>query len=986
MKYRICSTRVPESGQESNICRRVTSIMVGRPRLYVSAILLIAALLTVGAQQAFAHPFFMDSDPKPFASVPSSPETVTAFFSEPIEIGFSRMSVLGPDGSRVDMNDASYADGDTSTLRVSLQPNLPDGVYTVTTRVLSAVDGHVVDNAFTFGIGVSPAPGVDDPSTPPQVLSLSESASRFPGMVGQIIVVGAAFGSLWLWKPLQKVPWLANAVAARRLEIDRNMVRLIIIGTGLVLASNAAMISVQAIDIGAGIGEAIGTTFGGIWTIRMIESSILMIIAVFVLAKMQRSGTLPSRAEMLAILVMGLAVMVTSSLISHGGGQVVSIMLDFFHNAAAGIWVGGIVLMGFVVVPKLLALSQERARSAAISILIPRFSTIVVTVLGLAVVTGPILLFMIESNLSLTLASTYGRILMIKLALAGVMVGMGAYSQTVIQKRAVTAMTGGQSVTHTGLGKFGSILRAEAGVGVALILMVSLMANGAPPAGEFPQFAREDPLGAFAEQPRDRGYVQVLYTSAGRADLAIHPFALGQNTFTFSFFERDGTPASGIESTSVTLTQFERGIGPIPVATDQKSEGVYTADAAFGIAGVWSIVVEAVRPGAENIVASIDLDVGPALSDLSVDIAEYRIPETSLPLFPLLDSERNSIWVGDSLPQSGRIWQLDMATGNYSIHPLQDVSLVTMTALDSEGKLWYIDPTQQILGQYDPDTGTDRKFTVPERGIISSLAIDHDGNLWMPLVQPNKVYRFSPQSQEFTAIDLPTPGSVPVAVSIDRNGNAWIALSGTDRIAMIDTGTGEVKEYAPPGRNKMEEPTVVYQDPDSPNLFISGHGSRSITEFNPLFETFKEYPVINQRGLPFGMAKDKFGNLWYAQHEIDRIAVLDPRTGQGAEVSIPISGSFIQYILADDNGDIWFAAQRGGSIGKITVTAQPPSQQPVPGEPEEEAEEREPRTDLRLADYAGPGVVAGIVLAALFYAKSATDLGRNVRAASKLNL
>lgn len=960
---------------------------MGRRLLCIPVVVAVAALLMVGAQQASAHPFFIDSDPKPFASVSSTPGEVTVRFSEAIEIDYSKMAVLGPDGARVDRNDLGYVDGDTSALRISMQPNLPEGIYTVTTRVLSAVDGHVVDNAYTFGIGVAPSEGPDGPVAPQSdIISPEESASRFPGMVGQIVVVGAAFGTLWLWKPIERVPWLANAIAARRHEIDRKMLRLIIIGTGLVLASNAAMILVQAYGINASVGDAIATKFGTIWTTRMIESSILMIIAVFVQRKMSREGAIPSKAEMIAILVMGLAVLVTSSLISHGAatGQTAAILLDFFHNAAASIWIGGIVLMGFVVVPRLLALSDERARPAAISILIPRFSTVVVAILGLSVITGPLLLFLIEDNLSLTLASTYGRILIIKLALAGVMVGMGAYSQAVVQKKAVAAMSGGQSIQHTGVGKYGRTLKAEAGVGIALLLMVSLMANGALPEGEFPRYASEDGQGAFAETPADRGYVQTLITSAGRVDLAVKPYAVGQNTFTLSFFDLDGKPATGIESASVRMTNVERGIGPIVVETTKKSEGVYTAEAAFGIAGTWDVVVEAVRPESTNIVASLDLDVGPAVSDLDFELTEYPIPASrTLPLFPVLDSERNSIWVGDSLPVQGsttaKIWQLDMATGNYTLHEVPNVIIITQMVLDGSGMLWYIDPTG-TLGVYDPDTGTNKNFLLPQKGIISGLAMDEDGNLWMPVVQPNRVFRFEPSAEEFTYVDLPTAGSIPVAVSLDRSGNVWVAESGSGKIAMIDAQTGAVTEYAPPGSNKLDEPTVVFQDPDSNTLFISEHTGHTITAFNPLFETFTEYPSINEGGLPFGMAKDRFGNLWYAEHEIDRIAVLDPRTGQGTEVKIPTAGSFVQYILSDDDGNIWIAEQQGGKLGKIVVTAGPPTQRPGP----EEEEEQQAEMDMPLADYAGPGIAAGIILAGLLYAKSATDLRRNVREAAKL--
>jgi copper transport protein len=887
------------------------------------------------------------------------------------------MTVLSADGSHVDAGDVHLVDGDTSTLAVSMQPGLPEGVYTVTTRVLSAVDGHVTDAAFTFGIGVSP--GGEGPSgAPSRILQPTESASRFPGMVGQIMVVGAAFGSLWLWKPLERVPWLANALGVQRHAIDRSMIKLVIIGAGLVIGSNIAMIVVQAIDIGAGVPEAIATKFGNVWMTRMIESSILMIIALFVFRRLAKTGASPSRAEMLAILVMGIAVLVTSSLIAHGAatGEVAAILLDFFHNAAASIWIGGLILMGFVAVPKILAMADERARAAAISILIPRFSTVVVTILGLSLITGPLLLFMIESDLSLTLASMYGRILVIKLALAGVMVAMGAYSQFVIQKKAVLATTAGSSVSAGGYTRFAKSLKIESGVGIALLLMVSLMANSALPAGEFPQYGKDDPQTAFADAPASTTYEQTLYTPDGKAKLSIDPFIVGQNRFTLAFFNTDGSPAD-ISSATIKMTQVERGIGPINIDAVRQQDGTFVANAAFSLPGRWSVQVEGTSEQAANIVAAVDATVRPAISSLKFDVKEYEIPSQSLPLFPVFDAQRQSIWVGDSLPQSGRVWQLDMATGNYTEHKLQDATLVTQMALGSDGTLWYIDPLTPLLGNYDPETGQDVSFQLPEKGILSGLAIDNAGNLWMPIVQPNKVYRFSPSEGEFSSLSIPTPESRPVAISAAADGSLWLAES-VGKIARIDPATGEITEYAPSGQDALETPTVIF--PDGNVLYISEHDSHTVTAFNPLFETFREYPVVNEGGLPFGMAKDAYGNIWFAEHEIDRVAVFDPRTGASAEAKIPTAGSFIQYIASDDKGRIWFAEQRGGALGSITVTAgAAPPQEPGGETPEEES----PVADLgfSLADAAGPAIAAGIVLSALLYAKSAVDLKRNVRTA-----
>lgn len=966
--------------------------MAARPWYF--AILAAVAFAVIAVQfvpPAYGHASAINSSPKAFESLSASPKEIRISYSEPVELSYSSITVLGPDGGRVDTNDAHFVNGDTQTVAVSLQPGLRDGVYTVTTRTLSAIDGHVTDSAFTFGVGVKLANDSPTPGRPSQVLYPTESASRFPGMVGQIVVVGAAFGTLWLWKPLERVPWLASVISQQRLSIDKKMGLLVIIGTALVLASNVAIITVQAYDIKASIPDAIATKFGGVWMTRMIEASILMIIAVYVWRKMTRSKASPSKAEILAILVMGLAVLVTSSLIAHGAatGQVAAILLDFFHNAAASIWIGGLVLMGFVAVPRILSLKDERAKSAAVSILIPRFSTVVVTILGLALITGPLLLYLIESNLSLTLASTYGKILLIKLGLAGVMVAMGTYSQFVIQKKAAIALANGASaVDSSGARRFAKSLKVEAGVGIALLLMVSLMANSALPANEFPQSQQDLQQPAFA-QPASSDYRQILYASSGgRVDVTIGPFAVGQNKFVMTFYGSDGKLATDATSATIKLTQVEKNIGPISVDTKKVSPGVFSADAAFGLPGTWNMVAEGTRPQSASIVATTSLDVRPALSDLSFDVKEYRTPERSQMLFPVFDAARQSIWSGDSLFGSGRIWQLDIKTGNYTAHQVQNTTLVTQSVLDPSGKLWYIDPIAQgttkigRLGLYDPDTQTTRIFLLPAEGIPTGLAQDLDGNLWVPIREANSVLKFDAKAEKFTQVNIPTTQAVPVGINTDSAGNVWVAES-IGKIAKIDPASGNITEFAPKGANKLDEPTAIFPDATGSTLFIAEHGGHTVTAFDTLFQTFREYPSLNQAGLPFGMAQDNFGNLWFAEHEVDRLGVIDPRTGQGVEAKIPTSGSIVQWLTTDDKGRIWFAEQGGSSLGVVSITAGPPSQQG--GSTEQPQSNPVPSIGFSFSDLVGPGIAGGIVLAALFYAKSATDLKRSLRAAEQMS-
>lgn len=344
----------------------------------------------------------------------------------------------------------------------------------------------------------------------------------------------------------------------------------------------------------------------------------------------------------------------------------------------------------------------------------------------------------------------------------------------------------------------------------------------------------------------------------------------------------------------------------------------------MGVAGKWDVIIEGVNSQGDNMIASLDLNVKPQVSNLDFTINQYQTPTSSMPLFPVFDAERQSIWVGDSMLGSARIWQLDITIGNYTAHNIKGANIVTQTVLAPDGKLWYIDPLaarpSSTLGVYDPDTESLKQFVIPIEGVGTGLTMDNSGNLWVPTAQSNKVVKFIPQTEQFVSYDIPTAQAELVGIITDSQDNIWFTEA-IGKIAKIDVNSGNITEYAPKnGQQALDEPTAIFEDPNNPGtLYISEHTSHTVTAFNTLLGTFDRYPPLNEAGLPFGMAVDSYGNLWVAEHQIDKMAVLDPRTGASKEANIPITGSFIQWITSDDNGKIWFAAQQGNGLGSITI-------------------------------------------------------------------
>jgi copper transport protein len=159
-------------------------------------------------KNAYGHPVIIDSYPKQFQSLEESPDKVIVFFSEAIVLQYSQISVIDSEGNRVDDGKAENYNGDTSTITTNIKEDLPEGTYTINTKVLSAVDGHVVDNSVVFSVGEGVS-GIGEETRAKsksifELISFDNSLSRVPGYVGQIIIIGAPLIFLWIQKPLSQ--------------------------------------------------------------------------------------------------------------------------------------------------------------------------------------------------------------------------------------------------------------------------------------------------------------------------------------------------------------------------------------------------------------------------------------------------------------------------------------------------------------------------------------------------------------------------------------------------------------------------------------------------------------------------------------------------------------------------------------------------------------------------------------------------------------
>ncbi|WP_030676580.1 copper resistance CopC/CopD family protein [Streptomyces rimosus] len=186
----------PGSGARAPGARRKGAPRTRRPaalRLLVLAAALLGMLLG-GAAPASAHAALTGSTPAQGSVVQSAPEQVTLTFSEGVAMGDDSIRVLDPQGKRVDRGKLrDLCSGETVKYGAGLPPGLPDGTYTVAWQAVSA-DSHPVSGAFTFSVG---APSKTSAPLPQQeagggVVGALYGIARYLAYAGFVVLVGGA--------------------------------------------------------------------------------------------------------------------------------------------------------------------------------------------------------------------------------------------------------------------------------------------------------------------------------------------------------------------------------------------------------------------------------------------------------------------------------------------------------------------------------------------------------------------------------------------------------------------------------------------------------------------------------------------------------------------------------------------------------------------------------------------------------------------------
>ena len=915
-------------------------------------LMLLIILSFMSLPFASAHPFTEETIPSLASNAPTGTSEVIVFFSEPVDINFSEVKVLDNNGNQIDNKDTNYYEDELSLIVTT--PPLEDGVYTVTTKVLSKVDGHLVPNAFLFAVGnIVIDPALLELENTSELVFLPEAGARFPGIVGQTIVLGVVIASLIIWGTQNKQSIREELEKIENIHHGKFM-SITGIGLGLIFISDILMIVVQTIRLETSPLDAIQTDFGNIWAIRMV----ITIILLGIWFGLDRKKIL-SKKNQIPLLIASLALIATSSLIGHGAasGETPALILDYIHNLVAAVWIGGIFYFVFTLLPTFSQLKESNREKMSL-VLIPRFSIAFIIAIGIVIITGPTLMWFLESDVGLITESVYGQLILIKIAIAAIMVVLGGFFQFRLQRNAEKNFSSGKISVHK---KLKRTLKIDAVLGIILLGIVALLTNGTLPAGEIQQVDAQEIV---------YGFKTIEFTENVKFDIDITPFSSGTNTILIKTSDFEGNPLNDSNQVKVKISNPSKNISPIeiPMEIIKQSENrpvEFQGEVTFGFSGEWLVEVEAQRTENANESKILDLLVKPRLANIQTQIIEFKLPEDAKPLFPLYDGG-NSIWLSDA--SSPRLWQFSLDAQEFTSYSFDGLATMFLTQ-DNSGKIWFVDTPRNQIGFFDPENKQITTKTIPKLDPTISantpifIQADFDGNIWVSIINKDSIVKYLPELDSFEVIKLPERESFPFALTLDSDGNIWYSTSGSGKIGFINPKDNQITQFS--SKTPLQSPESLVFDKNG-NLWIAEHTGLAITKFNPVLETFEKISVPDKDALPFGMTFDKYGNIWFAQHTVDNLGVYDPDNNDLIEVPIPTETSFVQFMTSDGNNNVWFVEQQSNKLATIKMTEIPVIASQI----------QTNNFELKYTEIASPLVALGIIATSLFYVKSIQDKRR----------
>ena len=520
--------------------------------------------LGAAATAAFAHASLESSDPTNGELLDRTPDQITLTFTEPPDLSLTIVSVLDASGAPMPTGPPERASGSNREIRVRVDP-LPDGVYTVTWRTVSATDGHVTASAFSFGVGVSPAeitplPPSAGETEPPSATAV---AGHWLLYVGLVVLFGAGVTGLVAFGPSNARPWL--------------------LGIGWVCAAIGVVLMTlgERAAVGVPLGTLLSSEAGGKFVLLAIAVGVTGLAVV-------AAGLRPTRGTLVALAVTASGAMLARAAGGHAGSDGM-VLAQWLHFMGVGAWIGGLASL-FLGLLRRVEPAQVR-----------RFSTLAGVALAVVVVSG-LLRSWNELGLGWWLhpfREGYSTTLALKVAIVIPLIGLGALNRY-------------RNVARYGSGGSRPMLRTVGGelaLAAAVLLATGVLTGLPPKPNEAPAGPQARPLVVTGSD----------FATTTTARLEISPGTVGPNTFKVEITDYD--THQPVEARRVSL-QYDLPDQPEVGSTLEleRKDGAWQAQGtALAQVGTWTVTVLVEKQGSS---VEIPLKVTPKMQGQKVDVSK----------------------------------------------------------------------------------------------------------------------------------------------------------------------------------------------------------------------------------------------------------------------------------------------------------------------------------------------------------------------------
>lgn len=504
---------ISHAGRTSLLARKLSK----RRQFHIPRWLVLAIVLAITAapRAAFAHAHLVRSAPAANSRLTSAPTLIQLWFSEAAEPSMTTIIITGANGERISLG-AVKADA-TNPLLLAAEFTAPvaAGAYTVSWRTIAKDDGHPSAGKFSFVVDenaatsvapvgaagtIPPAPNSTqttaapaDAATPTSVDAMSVEApsyvvARWLNFVALIAGIGVVAFRFLVLPRVAPEPESGRDDAAATLNLDSFVDRSIAraASLGLIASATAVVAAVcrlyaerAVVGGGIGVGAILHSSWGRVWHVQLAAA----LIACIAFALARRAGSVTR--NMPAWIVAGLAVIILGASSSFSGHAMaapqyrnVSVALDIVHVLAAGGWIGGLFALTVVGVPVALSIADEAdapGRIPLVARLVNAFSPVALVLASVVILSGVIAAKLRLGLVASLFHSTYGTVLLVKLAFVLLVIAGGAFNW-LRMRAALSSPTGDSSVS-----RFRGSAWFELTAGILVIAVTAILVATQPP-------------------------------------------------------------------------------------------------------------------------------------------------------------------------------------------------------------------------------------------------------------------------------------------------------------------------------------------------------------------------------------------------------------------------------------------------------------------------------------------------------------------------